>query len=147
MRLEAGPLVAASDASEAAGAAVYSTGLSPQGELLAARAARALNPACEEGVALASVFSGIDGARPAFEIFGVAPARHLPFETDADAARVARRAFPSTSRTRSTSRGSCASTGAPPTRRWQAASHVRDARCSTSTARGAQTLYLSWRGT
>ncbi|CAK0869098.1 unnamed protein product [Prorocentrum cordatum] len=70
MRLPVDHLVTASDASEAAGTIVYSQGI--------------------------SVFSGIDGARRAFEILGLVPAAHLSFEVDAEAARVARRAHPST---------------------------------------------------
>ncbi|CAK0793447.1 unnamed protein product [Prorocentrum cordatum] len=96
MRLTVDHLVTASDASEAAGAIVYSQGLSDMGRALGARGPRALNPACEEGVALISVFSGIDGARRAFEILGLVPAAHLSFEVDAEAVRVARRARPST---------------------------------------------------
>ncbi|CAK0798723.1 unnamed protein product, partial [Prorocentrum cordatum] len=96
MRLAVDHLVAASDASEAAGAIVYSQGLSDMGRALGARGPRALNPACEEAVALISVFSGIDGARRAFEILGLAQAAHLSFEVGAEAVRVARRAFPST---------------------------------------------------
>ncbi|CAK0845909.1 unnamed protein product, partial [Prorocentrum cordatum] len=82
MRLTVDHLATASDASEAAGAIVYSQGLSDMGRALGARGPRALNPACEEGVALISVFFGIDGARRAFEV-------------DAEAVRVARRAYPS----------------------------------------------------
>ncbi|CAK0849798.1 unnamed protein product [Prorocentrum cordatum] len=96
MRLTVDHLVTASDASEAAGAIVYSQGLSGMGRALGARGPRALNPACEEGVALISVFSGIDGARRAFEILGLVPAAHLSFEVDAEAVRVARPACPST---------------------------------------------------
>eukprot|EP00959_Pyramimonas_sp_CCMP1952_P228318 4773963-Pyramimonas_sp.AAC.1 len=66
------------------------------GRALGASGPRALNPACEEGVALISVLSGIDGARRAFEILGLVPAAHLSFEVDAEAVRVARRAHPST---------------------------------------------------
>ncbi|CAK0832761.1 unnamed protein product [Prorocentrum cordatum] len=96
MRLTVDHLATASDASEAAGAIVYSQGLSDMGRALGARGPRALDPACEEAVALISVFSGIDGARRTFEILGRAPAAHQSFEVDAEAARVARRAPPST---------------------------------------------------
>ncbi|CAK0824111.1 unnamed protein product, partial [Prorocentrum cordatum] len=96
MRLTVDHLVTASDASEAAGAIVHSQGLSDMGRALGARGPRPLNPACEEAVALISVFSGIDSARRAFEIPGLVPAALLSFEVDAEAVRVARRAFPST---------------------------------------------------
>ncbi|CAK0807057.1 unnamed protein product, partial [Prorocentrum cordatum] len=96
MRLTVDHLATASDASEAAEAIVYPQGLSDMGRALAAGGPRALNPACEEGVALISVFSGIDGARQAFEIPGLVPAAHLSFEVGAKAVRVARRAYPST---------------------------------------------------
>ncbi|CAK0822712.1 unnamed protein product, partial [Prorocentrum cordatum] len=96
VRLEVGPLVAASDASEAAGAAVYSAGLAPRGKLLATRGVHPLNSACEEVVGLISAFSGIDGARRAFEILRLVPACRLSLETDADAVRVVRRVYPAT---------------------------------------------------
>ncbi|CAK0846251.1 unnamed protein product, partial [Prorocentrum cordatum] len=97
MRLTVDHLATASDASEAAEAIVYPLqGLSDKGRALGARGPRALNPACEEGVALISVFSEIDGARQAFEIPGLFPAAHLSSEVGAKAVRVARRAYPST---------------------------------------------------
>ncbi|CAK0908265.1 unnamed protein product [Prorocentrum cordatum] len=71
MRLTVDHLATASDASEAADAIVYPQGLSDMGRALGAGGPRALSPACEEGVALISVFSGIDRARQAFEIPGL----------------------------------------------------------------------------
>ncbi|CAK0901031.1 unnamed protein product, partial [Prorocentrum cordatum] len=91
--LEVDSLAAASDASEAAGAAVHWKGQSPRGEPVAARRARPPSPAREGGAALISAFAGIDCARGIFEIPGLAPAAHLSFEVDADAARIAQRAY------------------------------------------------------
>ncbi|CAK0855369.1 unnamed protein product, partial [Prorocentrum cordatum] len=69
LRLKVDHLVAASDASEMAGA---------------------------EETALIALFDGIGGGRRALEIRGLAPAIHLSFEIDAAAVRAARRAIPST---------------------------------------------------
>ncbi|CAK0793200.1 unnamed protein product, partial [Prorocentrum cordatum] len=96
MRLDVDHLVTASDASEAAGAAVYSTGLTERGRVVAGRRQRPANAACEEETALITVFDGIGGGRRAFEILGLVPAVHLSFEVDPQAVRVARRAYPGT---------------------------------------------------
>ncbi|CAK0807151.1 unnamed protein product, partial [Prorocentrum cordatum] len=83
MRLDADHLVTASDASEAAGAVVYSTGLTERGRVVAGRRQRPANAACEEETALITVFDGIGGGCRAFEV-------------DPQAVRVARRAYPGT---------------------------------------------------
>ncbi|CAK0910188.1 unnamed protein product, partial [Prorocentrum cordatum] len=80
VRLEVDRLVTASDASEAAGAVVYSAALTGRGCALAARRQRPADAAAEEETALITVFDGIGGGRRAFEILGLAPAVHLSFE-------------------------------------------------------------------
>ncbi|CAK0789757.1 unnamed protein product [Prorocentrum cordatum] len=96
MTLDVDHLVTASDASEAAGAAVHSTALTERGRVVAGRRQRPANAACEEETALITVFDGIGGGRRAFEILGLVPAAHLSFEVDPQAVRVARRAYPGT---------------------------------------------------
>ncbi|CAK0791346.1 unnamed protein product, partial [Prorocentrum cordatum] len=80
VRLEVDRLATASDASEAAGAVVYSAALAGRGCALAARRQRPADAAAEEETALITVFDGIGGGRRAFEILGLVPAVHLSFE-------------------------------------------------------------------
>ncbi|CAK0853914.1 unnamed protein product [Prorocentrum cordatum] len=96
MRLEVDHLVTASDASEAAGAVVYSTALTERGRVVAGRCQRPAIAAREQEIALITVFDGIGGGRGALEILGLVPAVHLSFEVDPQAVRVARRACPDT---------------------------------------------------
>ncbi|CAK0822106.1 unnamed protein product, partial [Prorocentrum cordatum] len=96
MRLEVDHLATASDASEAAGAVVYSTALSDRGRALATRRQRPAHAACEEETAFITLFDGIGGGRRAFEILGLVPVVHLSFEVDPQAVRVARCCYPGT---------------------------------------------------
>ena len=94
LRVPCSGLVSASDASLAGGAVCHAISVTPEGRRCAKRAVAAHSSCTVDELVLIGLFDGIGGARRALDLLGIAVAVYASSETDAEARRVCRYAWP-----------------------------------------------------